>query len=58
MNVATNMNNAEPLVLGRIFDAPIETIWRVITNPEQLNRWNYGSNPRVSNGLKYLSPGG
>ena len=41
MSTATNIDTGEPLVVERAFDAPIETVWRAITNPEQMARWYF-----------------
>jgi uncharacterized protein YndB with AHSA1/START domain len=31
----------EPLVVERIFDAPVEKVWLAITTPEQISRWYF-----------------
>ena len=34
-----NKIDAHPIVIGRIFDAPRDLVWRAWTDPEQLLRW-------------------
>jgi uncharacterized protein YndB with AHSA1/START domain len=32
---------SEPLVVERVFDAPIETLWKAITDANQISRWYF-----------------
>jgi uncharacterized protein YndB with AHSA1/START domain len=36
---AAKMENEHELVIGRIFDAPPELVWKVWTDPEYVKRW-------------------
>lgn len=33
------MDNTNPLIITRIFDAPVETIWKMWTEPEMMKKW-------------------
>ena len=35
----SNNNNEKALVITRVFDAPIETVWKYWTEPELLKKW-------------------
>jgi uncharacterized protein YndB with AHSA1/START domain len=33
------MSNEAPIVVDRVFQAPIDRVWAAITNPDQMSRW-------------------
>jgi len=33
------MNNQEGITIERIFDAPVETVWKAWTDPEMIKKW-------------------
>ena len=39
--VAALRPEPEPLVLERVFDAPVERVWQALTNKEELKHWSF-----------------
>jgi uncharacterized protein YndB with AHSA1/START domain len=41
MTTTTQPNPAEPLVIERIFNAPIDKVWRALTDAEAMRQWYF-----------------
>jgi uncharacterized protein YndB with AHSA1/START domain len=36
-----NKTKSEPLVIERTYSAPVEVVWKAITNPDDMKRWYF-----------------
>ncbi|HEX2395264.1 MAG TPA: SRPBCC domain-containing protein [Bacteroidales bacterium] len=51
--------NEQPVVLERVFNAPVSKVWRALTNPEEMKKWYFdipGFRPEV--GFRFSFYGG